>query len=128
MSFGASNTEVGSGASGSSLSAWGMKVNVWSLVDLLNLRAGVSGLRSASGGLASGEANLGASVGELRADLLNVGSTEGVAESRAGDAKVARDGLVVEAWASDAEGSCRSSDTEIRAWSSNTELNGGSLE
>ena len=124
MSFGASNTEVGSGASGSSLSAWGIKVNVWSLVDLLNLRAGVSGL----GGLASGEANLGASVGELRADLLNVGSAEGVAESWAGDAKVARDGLVVEAWASDAEGSCRSSDTEIRAWSSNTELNGGSLE
>ena len=124
MSFGASNTEVGSGASGSSLSAWGIKVNVWSLVDLLNLRAGVSGL----GGLASGEANLGASVGELRADLLNVGSAEGVAESWAGDAKVARDGLVVEAWASDAEGSCRSSDTEIRAWSNNTELNGGSLE
>ena len=128
MSLGASKSEVGAGASGFSLSAWAMKVNVGSLVDLLDLGSGVSGLRALSCSLASGEADLWASVGELRADLVNVGSLEGVVDSWASDTEVSTGGSVVESWAANAEGSLRSSNSELRAWSSNTELNSGSLE
>ena len=95
------------------------------LIDLLDTRSVVTERGSLDGGVAATEANRGALVSELRADVLDVRSAEGVAEFGAVAAEGRTAGAISELGSVDTKAGLRSEGGELRLGSTETELDSG---
>ena len=94
-------------------------------IDLLDLRSVIAETGSADGGSATTEANRGALVSELRAQVLDIRSAESVAKFGAKAAERRSLGAISEFGSVDTKAGLRSEGGELGLGSTETELNSG---
>ena len=114
-----------SGCTDSSLVTRGVELRSRSVIDLLDARSVISEGGSADVGISTTEADLGALVSELRADVPDTWSVESVAEFGTEATERRTAGAISELGSVDTKAGLRSEDAKMRLGGTESELDSG---